>query len=186
MKPNMQKAALFMGSKTSKNSHTTLTFPSISSRYTSDDANFLWMKGRSDLTILNVESMADFTFNMWDFDDKKRKTKGLFTVAARNGKKIFGVTNDINSSYMLIFVRFKTIKPSKSKSPSPSRSRIGGLHIDKVCLSTKAFQQHSKSTPILTLLSQSLVLCRGVIQPKLHLRRRSVQRHCCDRSNQIQ
>lgn len=85
-----------MGSKTSKSTHTPQTFPSISSRYTSDDSKFLWMKGKSELSIIGLKKMSNFTVNMWDFEDKKRKTKGLFAVSSRNGKKLFGVSTDMN------------------------------------------------------------------------------------------
>ena len=53
--------------------------------------------------------MSHFTFNMWDYEEKNRKTKGLFCVASRNAGRIFGVTHDINDTFLLIFTRIKNL-----------------------------------------------------------------------------
>jgi hypothetical protein len=78
------------------------------------------MKGRSDLTVINVQQKLDFTFNMWDNDIKKRKTKALFTVASRNCTKIFGVTIDINESFLLIFAKLESEILNSSPTQLPS------------------------------------------------------------------
>lgn len=135
-----------MGSKTSKSTHTPQTFPSISSRYTSDDSKFLWMKGKSELSIIGLKKMSNFTVNMWDFEDKKRKTKGLFAVSSRNGKKLFGVSTDMNQTFVLIFVKIRSARaPSKNSTKtkalkSRSRQSKNDVTIEKHCIQSKAFK----------------------------------------------
>ena len=81
---------------------------------------------------------------MWDFEEKNRKTKGLFCVASRNAGRIFGVTHDTGDTFLLIFARIKNLANSIDQLGKSKGEIVGDKLIRKYYISGGTYKQESE------------------------------------------
>lgn len=84
----------------------------MTSRFGGNDKIFVWDSGETSLTLLNTTTWDKTIYDdFWMYVKMRRKMQGVFTLASKDGSRIFGLGIDrLTGEDILIYNKGKRIR----------------------------------------------------------------------------